>query len=334
MKKIVLIALAAALSLCFILPASALSLPEYEVTASADNIVIDGRVDDGEWGDPVFTVTPQECVDKIPDGWNYWRFIPMPENQHFELYVTNDGDNVYVAGKLVGAQEDMTCVDSGNLWEHPHFTFTFAPYDKDYVCPVTKYEGQYYEVYACYSIGFVNGEPVSKCTTQGMDATALDEDMYGASYDAATQTYHYECKFPYRYSNLELANTNVAVMGLDITDAALEGTSGNRYLVSAAGERAMAWMGPGVFSHNRTNPLKIILHDAESMRTEHFEPLDEDALAIRHAEERYAENSPKMTAVMIFAIVAAVCSLAAATVCVIKYVKDRKKQREEGAHMQ
>ena len=152
MKKIITIALAAALFLA-LAPAVSAQDAEYAVNAAAETIVIDGTVEAGEWGDPVFTTTPGECQQKQADGWDYWSFTPAPANQSFELYVANDADYVYVAGKLIGADRDMACTDIADMWRHPHLTFTLAPYDPDLVCPVILFQDDYYEQYACYAIG-------------------------------------------------------------------------------------------------------------------------------------------------------------------------------------
>lgn len=116
----------------------------------------------------------------------------------------------------------------------------------------------------------------------------------------------------------------MVVMGLDITDAQ-KGEAGNRYLVSQAGERGMAWMGPNVFSHQKTNPLIIALNDADSLRGQRFYPIDEQELALKKAEAEYAANSPGMTIAAVCAAVAAVCAAAAAAVTVIH----AKKTKEE-----
>ena len=323
MKKIRTIALAAALFLA-LAPAVSAQDAEYAVNAAAETIVIDGTVEAGEWGDPVFTTTPGECQQKQADGWDYWSFTPAPANQSFELYVANDADYVYVAGKLIGADRDMACTDIADMWRHPHLTFTLAPYDPDLVCPVILFQDDYYEQYACYAIGFVNGSPAQACTSQGMSTYDLAADQYGASYDDASRTYHYECKIPMTYTNLDIWNTNMVVMGLDITDAQ-KGEAGNRYLVSQAGERGMAWMGPNVFSHQKTNPLIIALNDADSLRGQRFYPIDEQELALKKAEAEYAANSPGMTIAAVCAAVAAVCAAAAAAVTVIH----AKKTKEE-----
>ena len=326
MKKFVAIMLSAVLCAALALPVFAADA-DYTVNTAADNIVIDGKVDSGEWGEPVFTTTPDECFKKQTDGWNYWSFVPAPENQSFELYVTNDADYVYVAGKLVNADRDMACTDIADLWQHPHFTFTLAPYEKDLVCPVITFQDEYYEQYVCYALGLVNGAPAQSCTSQGMTTYDLAADQFGASYDDAARTYHYECKIPLAYTNLDISNTNVVVMGLDITDAAKDGASGNRYLVSQAGERGMAWMGPGVFSHQKTNPLKIALNDADSLRGKRFYPIDEQELAMKRLEAEYAAYRPGMTAAAVCAAVAAVCAASAAAVCVVK--NKEPSQREE-----
>lgn len=63
MKKFVAIMLSAVLCAALALPVFAADA-DYTVNTAADNIVIDGKVDSGEWGEPVFTTTPDECFKK------------------------------------------------------------------------------------------------------------------------------------------------------------------------------------------------------------------------------------------------------------------------------
>jgi len=324
MKKVVSIILALALMLLLALSVSASEKAEYFVNTTADNIVIDGVIDEGEWGDILFTTTPDACLAKAKDGWNFWSFVPAPVGQHFDLYVTNDASYVYVAGQLVGAEKDMSCTDVANMWEHPHMTFTLAIYDKGLVCPVIEYQGDNYEQYACYAIGFVNGSPAHGCTSQGMDTHELKSDMYSCSYNEATKTYIYECKIPMTYTNLNLLDTDLCVMGIDVTDAALEGQSGNRYIISQAGERGMAWMGANVFSHQKTHPLIIKLNGADVLMGNVYTPLTDEEINAKHEDRIYNDKAETMAITTVSVAVAAVFALAAAVVCFVT-----KKNKED-----
>ena len=318
MKKALALALAAMLILSLTVSVSAGYKPEYTVNADPENIVIDGVINDCEWGDPIFTTTPDECLARKKDGWDYWSFVPAPADQKFELYVTNDGDNLYVAAKLINAEKDFTCEEPGMMWSHPHFCFTMCPLDKGIVCPVIEFEKELYEQYGCYTIGFVNGQPTQVCTTQGLPTVDLSRDMYDATYDEATRTYTYEVAVPVMYTNVNFMQSSNIAMGIVVGDAFNGGDGANRYLISKAGERGMAWMGANNFMHQKTHPLMIELNGADSLRTNIYEPISEKEIEFKHQLREYSYNASQMPTATLAAAIAAVFAAAAAVVCLIK----------------
>ena len=209
MKKLIIVALALVLTFSCALPALAASDLEFKVNATAENIVIDGVVSTEEWGQPVFTTTPEKTLANESKGWSYWAFTPAPKDQYFELYVTNDADYIYIAGKLIGAKKDTSCPDVGQMWQYPHLTVTFSKYVENMICPKVEYEGAMYEVYTCYSTGFVKGNPAQRCTSQGMDTPLLEEDEFAVAYSEEEQAYIYEYKIPYEFTNLDIYKRNI-----------------------------------------------------------------------------------------------------------------------------
>lgn len=294
----------------------------YKAEANPENVVIDGVVGADEWGTPVFTTTPDACLALQSKGWDYWSFTPATPGQSVEFYITNDTDYVYVAGKMINAKKDLSCPSQDVLWQYPHMVVTFGSYIEGMVCPQIEYQGAQYELYTCYSLGYVAGEPFSVCTSQGInisDANLLTADDIGVTYDDATSTYHYEMRIPLNVTTLDIWSNDTICLGLDFTDAPNGGQPGNRYLISKAGERGMAWFGPNNFYFQTSNPLIIQLKDVMSMRGELFvaeklverteiEPLDKD----------YYENYELMSVTAACAATAALFALAAAVVVVLK----------------
>jgi hypothetical protein len=118
MKKIVTLLLCLMLEPALAVPAAAEE--EFEgimevlpVNTFADKIEIDGKMEQGEWGDPVYTTTPEQVLKHENYGWAYREFNKMPVNQRVEFYVTNDSESIYVACKLIGAAYDAGAIITG-----------------------------------------------------------------------------------------------------------------------------------------------------------------------------------------------------------------------------
>ncbi len=297
---------------------------QYEVTATSDNIVIDGVVEDGEWGEAVFSTTPAGALALQPTGWDYWSFTPAPAGQKVEFYITNDADYIYCAGKMIGADK-ADCPSADVLWQYPHMVVTFGTYEKGTVCPKIEFQGDFYELYTCYSVGFVAGEPFNVCTSQGIavtDASLLTREDFNVSYDAATRTYHYEMRIPLGLTTLDIWNSDTICLGLDFTDAPKNGQPGNRYLISQAGEKGMGWFGPNNFYFQTSNPLIIKLQDIASLRGTEFTPTKlVERQDVEPLAPDYYDNYELMSVTAICAAVAALFAAAAAIVAVIKKEK-------------
>ena len=324
MKKILSVALIIVLALCLSVGVLA-DDAQYKATANPEKIVVDGVVEAEEWGEPTFTTTPDQTLALQAKGWDFWSFIPATPGQSVEFYITNDTDYVYCAGKLINAEKDFACPSADLLWRHPHMTVTFGSYIPGMVCPQIEFQGAQYELYTCYTIGMVAGKPFNVCTSQGItvnDASILTEDDFNITYDDATKTYHYEMRIPLNLTTLDIWNNDTVCLGLDFTDAFTGGDAGNRYLISKAGERGMAWFGPNNFYFQTSNPLIIKLNDVMSLRNNLFTP---EKLIVKSEIEPldadYYENYDMMTTTAICAAVAALFAAAAAVVVVIKKAK-------------
>lgn len=263
--------------LLFALLAVGVSAGEYKgvsqiitLTANADKIVIDGKIESGEWGKPIITATPQSVDAKYNLGWEYVsNTTELPTDQKVEIYVINEGNTVYVACKLINVDYDDAATTINELTNHPHFGFSIASYDKNTVVPHTKHQNKWYEKYGHFMVGLVNGRPASTSRTSGMDLVLLKSTDYFASYDKATRTYTYEVRVPDGATPVDLAGTGICVMSFDV-GGPNNGKSANRYLISRGAERCWAGMGAGYFAFGRTYPILIKVGSTADMVTNEF----------------------------------------------------------------
>ncbi len=240
------------------------------LNANADNIIIDGKINSGEWGKPILTVTPQSVDAKYNMGWEYVsNTSELPTDQQAEIYVVNEGNTIYVACKLIGVDYDDAAKSVKELTNHPHFGFSIATYDKNTVVPWARHAGKVYEKYGHFMVGLVDGRKAADSRTSGMDIVLLKTDDYEASYDKATRTYTYEVRVADGSTPVDLAGTGVCLMAFDIGGPS-NGKTANRYLLSRAAERAWAGMGPFYFAHAKTNPILIKVSSTADMVTNEF----------------------------------------------------------------
>lgn len=232
----------------------------------ASTITIDGKMEDGEWGEPVYTVTPLEVMKNQNFGWEYRNPNGMPDGQRVEIYVTNSTDYVFIGCKLIGANYDAGS-DSNKRTDveaHAHFGFTLSYYTPNTVVHQGTYQGEKYEHYTHYVFATVEGKKWSGSNSQGYTIVPMEEKNYDLSYDRATRTYTYEIRVPLTIVELDFSKTYDAVMSFDIGDA--NGENGaNRYLISRAAEKAWATMGPYTFAHGKTYPLVVTLLQAKDI---------------------------------------------------------------------
>ena len=246
------------------------------LNANADNIVIDGKINNGEWGKPILSVTPQSVDAKYNIGWEYVsNTTELPTDQRVEIYVINEGNTVYVACKMIGVDYDDAAKTVKELTDHPHFGFTIATYDKNTVVPWARHAGKVYEKYGHFMVGLADGYKVADSKTSGMDIVLLKKDDYEVSYDKATRTYMYEVRVADGATPVDLAGSGVCLMSFDIGGPS-DGKKANRYLLSRAAERAWAGMGPFYFAHAKTNPILIKVSSTADMVTNEFVPTSTD----------------------------------------------------------
>ncbi len=261
--------------LCIFAAAVPVGAADYTVTSYADQIVLDGSITTQEWGDPISTYTPQQCLDNRAIGWGYRNYSSIPANQKVNIYITNDGDSVYIGCQLVGADKDMTNDHIDRISSHPHFAFTIGAYYEDTMVQRTIFQSQEYERYTAYGIGFVNGEAALVAKAQGITTTNHLPVEYAAAYDAAARTYTYEVRVPLFNTNIDVNKNPVVVMSFDVGDAGAGSTAGNRYLIARAADKALDnSMGPYIFAHGKTHPPTFELHNTAALSGWDFTPDD------------------------------------------------------------
>ena len=142
--------------------------------------------------------------------------------------------------------------------ELPHFGFTLSKYDANTTMPRITYQGQAYEQYNSFIMGFVNGTKAARNDTQGIVAWDLPDDYYAVAFDAQTGTYTYEVKIPYGRTNIDLAVSRDIALSVSAGQNYTGGAGTNRYNITTGYANSG---GPANFAH-QNNALKVTLNDA------------------------------------------------------------------------
>ena len=231
-----------------------------KASAFSGKIKLDGKVTEAEWGRAVVSTTPGHATaaDDVLDYWSY-DLGAVNDLQNAKLYVTNDKEYLYIAATLDKARLDAGCTSAGDLWQYASFGFSVSGYSKDSTVKIIEFEGDEYEQYTSFCLGFVNGKPAAQCKTQGIEPWELPADHYAVAYDAATETYTYELKVPMNRTNISLHE------GLDIAlSASISQHKSNAAQPANIYQIATGYAfcgGPGNMSHKDGNALKITLND-------------------------------------------------------------------------
>ncbi len=191
---------------------------------------------------------------------DFWSYNPGAVNdaQNAKLYVTNDKEYLYVAATLTKAQMDTGCTSAGEIWQYANFGFSVSGYDKDSTVKVIEFEGDKYEQYTSFCLGFVNGKPAAQCKTQGIDPWELPAENYAVAYDAASEAYTYELKVPMNRTNINLHDGLDIALSASIAQQRVGTAFANVYQI-ATGYAFCG--GPGNMAHKDGNALRITLND-------------------------------------------------------------------------
>lgn len=248
------------------------------IQTNADNIVIDGKMESGEWGEPLIVETPQSLTDKSDMGWGYTKGTNTSPNQRVEIYLVNEGGVLYVACKLIDVDYDPQGAPRiESLHQHAHFCFSMATYYEDTVVYRKLFQGDPYEYFGCWAIGMVDGRKQCRPRTQGGSNVALPESDYAVNYDAATRTYIYEVRVKEGLSQADLLKNNKIVMSFSVSGPLIE-KNRDHYIISEASYRILTFKGgAGQFVHAKTKPVLVNVLETEKMVTNEYMPTDEES---------------------------------------------------------
>lgn len=251
------------------------------INTTADNIVIDGKIDSGEWGDPLIVETPQSLREKENMGWGYVPSKNPPKDQRVEIYLSNEGGVLYVACKMIGFDYEDGSHPASQLHQHAHFGFSMATYNEKTVVHRQEYQGKMYEYFGHFAVGIADGEKMCKSKTQGSDIKPLPDSDYAISYNAATRTYTYEVRVKEGLSKADLLKHNKVVMSFDVSGPRID-DSRDIYKISEAAYRILAGKGGAwQFSHAKTKPVLVNILETKDLVTNEFAPTeDESAKAV------------------------------------------------------
>lgn len=201
------------------------------VAKFSGNVAIDGRVSAEEWGEPIIVTTPEHCQAT----WgNFWEFDPstVVPYQTATIYATNDDNYVYFAATLNETDFDDA---QGKAYEKAHFFITIGRYDEQTDMERIRSNGQMYERFVMYSMGFDGSMPNVSVRGNKVDRVSINEDDWAIRYDAQTRTYSYEIRIPYEKTTLRYGNDNKMNVCFSVATAQTNGKSANRYNIGGTG---------------------------------------------------------------------------------------------------
>ena len=295
MKKIITVLLILLMSLfCMTMSVSAATYngvsQVIHVNATAHKIVIDGKIDGDEWGDPIISTTPKKIMEKYNLSWNYTGDKEANANQRVDIYVVNDGGVLCVACKVTNTDYDDSAPDTGKLrTQYPHFGFTMATYNERGVVPTKIYQEKNYEVYGHFGIGMVEGQKTCVTRSQGYNAKKLYTEDYEIGYDAATRTYVYEVRVAEDLTTVDIISDSAVVMSFDV--GCIDDGKYGGYMISDAASKV--WSGQGgaeKFVHRKTFPVIVITKTTAELATPEFVPTTGEA-GLDHAPQDGFSNS-------------------------------------------
>lgn len=267
--------------LCMALPVNAATYngisQVIHVNATADKIVIDGKIDGDEWGKPIISTTPEKIMEMYNMSWNYTGDKNANANQRVDIYVTNDGGVLYVACKVTNTDYDDSAQDITKLRsKYPHFGFTMATYNEDQVVPSMLYMEKTYEIFGHFGIGMVNGQKVCATKSQGYNAKPLYRTDYEIGYDAATRTYVYEVRVAEDLTTVNLTSDSDVVMSFDV--GCLDNGKYGGYMISDVASKVWQGLGGGnQLAHRKGFPIIVIVNTTAELAKPEFVPTANEA---------------------------------------------------------
>ncbi len=235
MKKIRVVI--ACLLMLALLPVS-VAAASYSV-AQPRRVVIDGVASAQEWGEPLYnhvTLTQAQAVDSVLNA--RWFDPSQDADAAFDLYVTNDEENVYIGCVVYGVDREISVAEPELGL---HFAFTLSEYQENTGVRHVMQKGEEYESYTGYRLyQTADGQAQAQTISQAVKVQDLREGRdFAVVYDEAARTMTYEAAVALENTNLSLAKSSTmafsAVIGLEHYNNRVTGkTDGsNRFLVGA-----------------------------------------------------------------------------------------------------
>ncbi len=198
-----------------------------------EKIKIDGKINVSEWGQPTIVTNPNHTQET----WGSFEANEpsfVDQNQTARVWLTCDESYLYVGATLdkAAAETQYRNRYGATLTSvmRTHFMFDIGRYVEETTVPRSTYKGQVYENYAGFILWMGNdGTQNVKCRSLGMDMWTPDETNYKITYDAATETYTYEIRIPYSWTQIQPYSSDMVFCGSLGTPYMGEGTKANRY---------------------------------------------------------------------------------------------------------
>ena len=332
MKKIrVIAALLMALTVLSVSVAAA----SYTV-AQPRRVVIDGVATAAEWGDPIYshvTLTQAETVDSALVG--QWFDKTQDTQAAFDLYVTNDEDNVYIGCVVYGVnQEVSTAAPEMGL----HFAFTLSEYVQNTGVRHAMQKSEEYEVYTGYRLyQTVDGQAQAQTISQAIKVRELHEGRdFAVVYDETARTMTYEVAVALDSTNLSLSkNTDMAfsaVIGLEHYNNRVTGKvdGSNRFWI---GTGAAKCGGAKNWAHkDGCLSIRLVALDNVSALIEEADPAlpayaqDVDVPIVSEPEYKIITADAPVSVPLIMMLASVVVVLICAAVVTTMLVRERNRQ--------
>ena len=178
--------------------------------------VLDGSVSTAEWGEPTMVVSADYATSTWADSNLFFgQKAALDPDKRARVWMTNDTNYIYIAGTL---DHEQLAPDVAGAW-YPQFMFMVGA--QGATTDLNQFEypsgsGTWYERFTKFTINFDKaGTTATTSQSQAYGVATpptLQADEFEAKYDAATQTFTYEVRIPFSYTNIDpFANPNIRV---------------------------------------------------------------------------------------------------------------------------
>lgn len=228
-----------------------LNTPDFGVVNDAvspfsGNVVIDGTLNTGEWGEPLIVTNPAHTKGQ----WGYFWCSDkksVDPYQTVKIYATNDAENLYFAATVDRTNFDTS--DKAN-YARAHFFISLGRHDEETDMERIVSLRKTYERFAMYKLYFdAEGQAALDAAGYGMDILEEKDCDFAIVYDEATRTYTYEIRIPINKTSLRFGNDDQMQVCFTASPAYTGGKEATRYNIGGTGT-AYASNTPNKFAHS------------------------------------------------------------------------------------